>query len=52
MFSRDLSNNRLVTISSMAFSKLGQLKKLYLNSNMITNIQDGAFQHLHQLEEL
>jgi len=49
---RDLSNNKLTSIKKESFSKLYKLQSLYLNNNLISNIDDGAFRDLTILELL
>ncbi|KFM73600.1 Leucine-rich repeats and immunoglobulin-like domains protein 3, partial [Stegodyphus mimosarum] len=47
-----MSHNRLQIISSKMFDKLYSLKRLILNDNLITYIEEGAFRSLSALQYL
>jgi len=49
---RDLSKNKLVRLSGLAFQGLGSLLKLKLQRNELSLLEDGVFYGLNKLQYL
>lgn len=52
LYFRDMSHNKLQAIYAKTFDKLYSLKRLILSDNLITYIEEGAFQALGALQYL